>query len=56
MTPQERYDLRMKCMCLAFAERDWHGLADQAMDMRELEAAFPELKKHEVRLWSRRKR
>jgi hypothetical protein len=33
-----------KAMTHPDARRDWHGVADAAMDLRELEAAHPELK------------
>ena len=53
LTPQERYDHKLKSVLVAIAEHDWHAVADLAMDVRELIAAHPELRKHEERLWSR---
>lgn len=38
------------------AEHDWHGVMDEAADLRELIAAYPQLRRHEERLWSRRGR
>lgn len=37
-------------------EHDFHGVADEAMDIRELVAAYPELRAHEERLWSRKRK
>ena len=52
MTPQLRYDGHIQGILLAMAEHDWHSVADHAMDIRELVAAHPELRKHEQKLWS----
>lgn len=40
---------------MAVAEHDWHCVADLAMDIRELIAAYPELREHEHKVWSREK-
>lgn len=54
-TPQERYDAHIQGVLLALSEHDWHAVADHAMDVRELIAAHPELRRHEEKVWSRRK-
>ena len=53
-SPQHRYEHRVANLLMKVTECDWHGVADEAMDIRELIAAYPELRKHEERLWSRR--
>ncbi len=40
-TPLRRYLARIRTLELYIAEHDWHGVADQAMDIRELVAAHP---------------
>lgn len=37
MTIQERMDFMIKYMQVKIEERDWHGVADAAMDLREME-------------------
>lgn len=54
LTPQQRYEKHIEGILLAIGEHDWHSVADHAMDIRELVAAHPELRKHEERSWSRR--
>lgn len=54
LTPQERYDHKIQSMLIAMAEHDWHAVADLAMDIRELVAAYPELREHEQQMWSRK--
>ena len=38
---RRRYKLMRRYLKLKVAERDHHGVADAAMDLREMEAAFP---------------
>jgi hypothetical protein len=45
MTLQEHYDCYLKYLLMKVYEREWHGVADAAMDLRELEAKHPELKR-----------
>lgn len=45
MTPQDAFDTYMRYLWMKVNERDWHGVADCAMDLRELEAKHPELKR-----------
>lgn len=52
-SPQQRYDHRRANLLMKVAECDWHGVADEAMDIRELIAAYPDLRKHEEAMWSR---
>lgn len=54
LTAQQRYDQRIANAKMKLEERDFHGLADEAMDLRELVAAHPELRRHEESLWSRK--
>jgi hypothetical protein len=44
LTHQQRFEVFLQYLQMKIQERDWHGVADCAMDMRELEAAHPELK------------
>lgn len=37
MTLNEKMELMIKYMHLKISERDWHGVADCAMDLREME-------------------
>lgn len=37
MTTQEKKDLLVKYLLLKVEEQDWHGVADAAMDLREIE-------------------
>ena len=53
LSPEQRYSMRVQSMILGIAEHDWHAVADCAMDIRELVAAHPELRRHEQRLWSK---
>lgn len=45
MTAREQYDAYLAYLRMKIEQKDWHGVADAAMDLRELEATFPELKK-----------
>jgi len=36
-----RYKTYQEYLMMKVKERDWHGVADCAMDLRELEAKFP---------------
>ena len=45
MTPREQYEAYLVYLRMKIEQKDWHGVADAAMDLRELEASFPELKK-----------
>lgn len=53
LSPTERYQEHVRAMFLAISEHDWHCVADCAMDIRELVAAHPELRRFEARLWSK---
>jgi len=44
MTPQFQYITLVTYLRMKTEQRDWHGVADAAMDLRELEARYPELK------------
>ena len=55
LTPQVRYNHKVESILIALGEHDFHGVQDFASDLRELVAAYPELREHEARLWSRRK-
>lgn len=37
MTPQERKAIYLEYLKMKIAEQDWHGVADCAMDLREIE-------------------
>lgn len=45
MTSREQYDAYLVYLRMKIEQKDWHGVADAAMDLRELEASFPELKR-----------
>lgn len=45
MTPREQYEAYLVYLRMKIEQKDWHGVADAAMDLRELEASCPELKK-----------
>lgn len=42
-TPRERHKLVVDYLKMKVEEGDWHGVADAAMDLRELEAAYPKI-------------
>lgn len=44
MTQEERWLKYVEYLRMKVEERDWHGVADAAADLRELEAANPILK------------
>jgi hypothetical protein len=44
MTPQDQYERYLAYLLMKVEQRDWHGVSDAANDLRELEAAHPELK------------
>jgi hypothetical protein len=37
MTPEERRDTMIDYLIMKVEEQDWHGVADAAMDLRELD-------------------
>jgi hypothetical protein len=43
MSAKERYKVYRKYLLLKVAEEDWHGVADAAMDIRDLLSANPKL-------------
>ena len=45
MSPAERWRRYLSYLEMKVEERDWHGVADAAMDIRELEAEHPSLKR-----------
>lgn len=52
-----RHALYIRYLELKVKERDWHGVADAAMDLREIEAAYPQLFIEQDRKgWPRRDR
>lgn len=44
MSPQQRWTIYLRYLEMKIDEADWHGVMDAAADLRELEAAHPELK------------
>lgn len=42
---EEQYRAYITYLVMKVQLKDWHGVADAAMDLRELEAAHPELRK-----------
>lgn len=46
MTPKDHKKVLIDYMYGRIDLEDWHGVADAANDLRELEAANPELKKN----------
>lgn len=40
MTLEEKLELMKEYLLLRFAEGDWHGVADAAMDIREIVVAI----------------
>jgi len=44
VSPEEQLAMYLRYLQVKIQERDWHAVADAAMDLRELEAAHPELK------------
>lgn len=45
LAPEDRRSTLIEYLKMKVEEADWHGVADAACDLRELEAAHPELKK-----------
>jgi len=43
-SPQKKKDVLVAYMLLKVELEDWHGVADVANDIRELEARYPNLK------------
>ncbi len=43
MSPEEQLEIMERYLLLKVALKDWHGVADAAMDIRELVARYPEL-------------
>ena len=43
MKPKEQYDIFIKYLKMKVDQKDWHGVADAAMDLRELVAKYKEL-------------
>lgn len=44
MTPAVRHHILIEYLRVKLNEHDWHGVADAACDLRELEARHPELR------------
>lgn len=44
MSAREAHDIYLRYLAMKVYERDWHGVADAAMDLRELEARNPGLR------------
>jgi len=44
VSPEERWKRYLSYLEMKIDEGDWHGVMDAAADLRELEAAYPELK------------
>jgi len=45
VTPEQAHATYLRYLEMKVIERDWHGVADAAMDLRELEAKYPELRR-----------
>jgi len=45
VTLAERYQIYQQYLLVKFHEKDWHGVCDAAMDIRELVAKHPELER-----------
>lgn len=43
MKPHQRYKIMVDYLQLKVVEKDWHGVCDAAMDLRELVAKYPEV-------------
>lgn len=43
-SPERRRTMYVEYMRMKIHECDWHGVADCAMDLRELEATYPHLR------------
>ncbi len=43
-SPKARWEVYLAYLQMKVEERDWHGVADAATDLRELEAKHPHLK------------
>lgn len=43
MTPQEQYDMLIRYCAMKLEQGDLHGIADAAMDLRDLAAKHPGL-------------
>lgn len=41
MSPSKRYEMYKKYLLMKFEEEDWHGVADAAMDIRDLISRHP---------------
>jgi hypothetical protein len=46
VTPQQHKQILIQYMVARMSIEDWHGVSDACNDLRELEAEYPELKKH----------
>lgn len=44
-TPAQVHEILVDYLLMKVAVRDWHGVADAAIDLRELEAKHPELRR-----------
>jgi hypothetical protein len=44
MTPLEQWEALLAYLRMKVEQRDWHGVADAACDMRELEAKHTQLR------------
>lgn len=45
VSAEDQKDILIDYLLVKVQQEDWHGVADAAMDIRELEAKFPGLKK-----------
>ena len=43
MTAVEQHGLMVAYLKMKVEQADWHGVADAAMDLREIEASHPEM-------------
>lgn len=43
LSPREQLEIFERYLMMKIQQRDWHGVADAAMDIRELVARNPEL-------------
>lgn len=48
ITPRERYKALVDYLIAKVEERDWHGVADAACDLRVLVAKYPECEREEA--------
>lgn len=48
MTPRERYLIMVDYCKMKVQEKDWHGVCDAAMDIRDILAAHPEVESSQM--------